>query len=73
VPGRPGGHVPVRGLGRRGPVNRGEGAATVSTTATQVGLTGGSFALTDLWTGAITAAGTTTLIWVCHAAANQPA
>jgi alpha-galactosidase len=32
--------------------NRGGGSATVSTTATQVGLSGSSFTLTDLWTGA---------------------
>ncbi|ELS57173.1 glycoside hydrolase family 27 protein [Streptomyces viridochromogenes] len=32
--------------------NRGEGTATVTTTAAQVGLSGGSFTLTDLWTGA---------------------
>ncbi|KOX30227.1 alpha-galactosidase, partial [Saccharothrix sp. NRRL B-16348] len=31
--------------------NRGGGTATVSTTATQIGLSGGSFTLTDLWTG----------------------
>jgi alpha-galactosidase len=31
--------------------NRGSGAATVATTAAQVGLSGGSFTLTDLWTG----------------------
>ena len=34
-----------------GLINRGGSAATISTTAAQVGLTGGSFALTDLWTG----------------------
>ncbi|QOV40475.1 lectin [Streptomyces ferrugineus] len=103
-----------------GLVNRGEGTATVTTTAAQVGLSGGSFTLTDLWTGgtsstsgqisasvpahgvavfkvtggsplaattarlrgtgsgrcldvdgASTAAGTKTLIWDCHTAANQ--
>ncbi|WP_229924397.1 glycoside hydrolase family 27 protein [Streptomyces sulfonofaciens] len=32
--------------------NRGGSAATVTTTAAEVGLSGGSFALTDLWTGA---------------------
>jgi alpha-galactosidase len=31
--------------------NRGGGSATISTTAAQVGLSGGSFTLTDLWTG----------------------
>jgi alpha-galactosidase len=31
--------------------NRGGGTATVSTTAAQVGLSGASFTLTDLWTG----------------------
>lgn len=31
--------------------NRGGGTATVTTTAAQVGLSGGSFTLTDLWTG----------------------
>ncbi|ONI80741.1 alpha-galactosidase [Saccharothrix sp. ALI-22-I] len=31
--------------------NRGSGTATVSTTAAQIGLSGGSFSLTDLWTG----------------------
>ena len=31
--------------------NRGGGTATVSTTAAQVGLSGGPFTLTDLWTG----------------------
>jgi alpha-galactosidase len=33
--------------------NRGSGTTTISTTATQIGLSGGSFTLTDLWTGAI--------------------
>jgi alpha-galactosidase len=100
--------------------NRGSNTATVTTTAAQVGLSGGSFTLTDLWTGgtsttsgqisagvpahgvavfkvtggsplasttarlrgtgsgrcldvdgAATAAGTKTLIWDCHTAANQ--
>ncbi|MCU7827167.1 glycoside hydrolase family 27 protein [Kitasatospora sp. DSM 101779] len=100
--------------------NRGSGTATVSATAAQVGLTGGPFTLTDLWTGdtsstsgqisagvpahgvavyrvsggsplasttarlrgtgsgrcldvdrAATTAGTATLIWDCHSAANQ--
>jgi alpha-galactosidase len=100
--------------------NRGSSTATVTTTAAQVGLSGGSFTLTDLWTGgtsttsgqisasvpahgvavfkvtggsplasttarlrgtgsgrcldvdgAATAAGTKTLIWDCHTAANQ--
>ena len=32
--------------------NRGGTATTISTTAAQVGLSGGSFTLTDLWTGA---------------------
>ncbi|MFW6724550.1 glycoside hydrolase family 27 protein [Streptomyces sp. MAR4 CNY-716] len=32
--------------------NRGDGTATVSASAAQIGLTGGSFTLTDLWTGA---------------------
>ncbi|MDI5977836.1 glycoside hydrolase family 27 protein [Amycolatopsis magusensis] len=31
--------------------NRGGGTATISATAAQVGLSGGSFTLTDLWTG----------------------
>jgi alpha-galactosidase len=31
--------------------NRGGAAATVSTTAAQIGLSGGSFSLTDLWSG----------------------
>ncbi|WP_369148626.1 ricin-type beta-trefoil lectin domain protein [Streptomyces sp. R44] len=31
--------------------NRGAGTATITTTATQVGLSGGQFTLTDLWTG----------------------
>ncbi|MFJ8807101.1 glycoside hydrolase family 27 protein [Streptomyces sp. NPDC102490] len=100
--------------------NRGGGTATITASAAQVGLTGGSFALTDLWTGATsstsgqisasvpahgvavfkmtggsplasttarlratgsgrcldvdraaTAAGSATLIWDCHTAANQ--
>ncbi|MGV4988543.1 glycoside hydrolase family 27 protein [Streptomyces sp. NRAIS4] len=100
--------------------NRGSGTATVTATAAQVGVTGGPFTLTDLWTGgtsstsgqisasvpahgvavfkmtggsplasttarlhgtgsgrcldvdhASTTAGTTTLIWDCHTAANQ--
>ncbi|GAB2744627.1 glycoside hydrolase family 27 protein [Streptomyces bullii] len=100
--------------------NRGSSTATVTTTAAQVGLSGGPFTLTDLWTGgtsttsgqisasvpahgvavfkvtggsplasttarlrgtgsgrcldvdgAATAAGTKTLIWDCHTAANQ--
>ncbi|GHK05302.1 alpha-galactosidase [Streptomyces sp. Y2F8-2] len=100
--------------------NRGSGTATITATAAQVGLTGGPFTLTDLWTGgtsstsgqisasvpahgvavfkmtggsplasttarlrgsgsgrcldvdgASTAAGTKTLIWDCHTAANQ--
>ncbi|MFC9916525.1 glycoside hydrolase family 27 protein [Streptomyces sp. NPDC127197] len=100
--------------------NRGSNTATVTTTAAQVGLSGGAFTLTDLWTGgtsttsgqisasvpahgvavfkvtggsplasttarlrgtgsgrcldvdlAATAAGTKTLIWDCHTAANQ--
>ncbi|WP_326799425.1 ricin-type beta-trefoil lectin domain protein [Streptomyces sp. NBC_01808] len=32
--------------------NRGNGTATVSASAAQIGLTGGAFTLTDLWTGA---------------------
>jgi alpha-galactosidase len=32
--------------------NRGNATATISTTAAQIGLSGGSFTLTDLWTGA---------------------
>jgi alpha-galactosidase len=100
--------------------NRGDGTANISTTAAQIGLSGSSFTLTDLWTGATsstsgqitasvpahgvavfkvsggtpqasqtgrlrgvgsgrcldvdnaaTAAGTATLIWDCHTAANQ--
>ncbi|PPS67428.1 MULTISPECIES: glycoside hydrolase family 27 protein [Streptomyces] len=100
--------------------NRGSNTATVTTTAAQVGLSGGAFTLTDLWTGgtsttsgqisasvpahgvavfkvtggsplasttarlratgsgrcldvdrAATAAGSATLIWDCHTAANQ--
>ncbi|MFF8940024.1 glycoside hydrolase family 27 protein [Streptomyces paradoxus] len=100
--------------------NRGSSTATITATAAQVGLTGGSFTLTDLWTGgtsstsgqisasvpahgvavykmtggsplasttgrlrgggsgrcldvdsAATAAGSKTLIWDCHTAANQ--
>ncbi|CAL9630687.1 hypothetical protein SUDANB108_06093 [Streptomyces sp. enrichment culture] len=35
-----------------GLLNRGSSTATVTTTAAQVGLTGGPFTLTDLWTGA---------------------
>ncbi|WP_410670056.1 glycoside hydrolase family 27 protein [Amycolatopsis sp. cmx-4-68] len=34
-----------------GLLNRGGGTATVSTTAAQIGLSGSSFTLTDLWTG----------------------
>ncbi|GAA1286981.1 glycoside hydrolase family 27 protein [Saccharothrix xinjiangensis] len=34
--------------------NRGGGSATISTTAAQVGLSGSSFTLTDLWTGGAT-------------------
>ncbi|MER7476379.1 ricin-type beta-trefoil lectin domain protein [Streptomyces sp. NPDC126510] len=100
--------------------NRGSSTATITATAAQVGLTGGSFTLTDLWTGgtsstsgqisasvpahgvavyrmtggsplasttgrlrgggsgrcldvdgAATAAGSKTLLWDCHTAANQ--
>ncbi|GAA3660811.1 glycoside hydrolase family 27 protein [Streptomyces chitinivorans] len=103
-----------------GLLNRGGSTTTITTTAAQVGLSGGSFTLTDLWTGttsstsgrisagvpahgvavfrmtggspldsttarlrgtgsgrcldvegASTAAGTATLIWDCHTAANQ--
>ena len=34
-----------------GLINRGSATTTITTTAAQVGLTGGSFTLTDLWTG----------------------
>ncbi|MEU2225934.1 ricin-type beta-trefoil lectin domain protein [Streptomyces sp. NPDC018347] len=100
--------------------NRGSSTATITAPAAQVGLTGGSFTLTDLWTGdtssssgqisasvpahgvavykmtggsplasttgrlrgggsgrcldvdnAATAAGSKTLLWDCHTAANQ--
>ncbi len=100
--------------------NRGSSTATITATAAQVGLTGSSFTLTDLWTGgtsstsgqisasvpahgvavykmtggsplasttgrlrgdgsgrcldvdgAATAAGSKTLLWDCHTAANQ--
>ncbi|WP_101257575.1 glycoside hydrolase family 27 protein [Streptomyces barkulensis] len=103
-----------------GLLNRGGSTTTITTTAAQVGLSGGPFTLTDLWTGttsstsgrisagvpahgvavfrmtggspldsttarlrgtgsgrcldveeASTAAGTATLIWDCHTAANQ--
>ncbi|MFP8886252.1 glycoside hydrolase family 27 protein [Streptomyces mangrovi] len=103
-----------------GLLNRGGSSTTITTTAAQVGLSGGAFTLTDLWTGATsstsgrisanvpahgvavfrmtggspldsttarlrgtgsgrcldveeasTAAGTATLIWDCHTAANQ--
>jgi alpha-galactosidase len=103
-----------------GLLNRGDSTTTITTTAAQVGLSGGPFTLTDLWTGttsstsgqisagvpahgvavfrmtggspldsttarlrgtgsgrcldvegASTAAGTATLIWDCHTAANQ--
>ncbi|GAA1167483.1 ricin-type beta-trefoil lectin domain protein [Streptomyces hebeiensis] len=37
--------------------NRGGGSTTITTTASQVGLSGGSFALTDLWTGATSTTG----------------
>jgi alpha-galactosidase len=37
--------------------NRGGGAATISTTAAQVGLSGAAFTLTDLWTGATSSTG----------------
>ncbi|WP_448316409.1 glycoside hydrolase family 27 protein [Streptomyces sp. CO7] len=40
-----------------GLLNRGGAAATVSTTAAQIGLSGGSFTLTDLWTGANSTSG----------------
>ncbi|MFE5207282.1 glycoside hydrolase family 27 protein [Streptomyces sp. NPDC056600] len=40
-----------------GLLNRGGGTATVSTTAAQIGLSGGSFTLTDLWTGANSTSG----------------
>ncbi|MEQ0564506.1 ricin-type beta-trefoil lectin domain protein [Amycolatopsis sp. NEAU-NG30] len=38
-----------------GLLNRGGGTATVSTTAAQIGLSGSSFTLTDLWSGATSA------------------
>lgn len=34
-----------------GLLNRGDGAATITTSATEIGLSGGSFTLTDLWNG----------------------
>jgi alpha-galactosidase len=37
--------------------NRGSGTTTISTTATQIGLSGASFTLTDLWTGATSSTG----------------
>ncbi|RKN06000.1 glycoside hydrolase family 27 protein [Streptomyces radicis] len=37
--------------------NRGGGTTTVTTTAAQIGLSGGSFTLTDLWTGATSTTG----------------
>ncbi|MFJ4693762.1 glycoside hydrolase family 27 protein [Streptomyces sp. NPDC088766] len=37
--------------------NRGESTATVTTSAAQVGLTGGPFTLTDLWTGTTSTTG----------------
>jgi alpha-galactosidase len=37
--------------------NRGSGTATITTTAAQAGLSGGSFSLTDLWTGATSTTG----------------
>jgi alpha-galactosidase len=37
--------------------NRGGGTATITTTAAQIGLSGGSFTLTDLWTGATSSTG----------------
>jgi alpha-galactosidase len=37
--------------------NRGGGTATISTTAAQIGLSGGSFTLTDLWTGGTSSTG----------------
>ncbi|MER5475859.1 lectin [Streptomyces sp. NPDC002734] len=40
-----------------GLLNRGGGTATVSTTAAQIGLSGSSFTLTDLWTGANSTSG----------------
>ncbi|NUT53283.1 MAG: alpha-galactosidase [Saccharothrix sp.] len=39
--------------------NRGGSAATISTTAAQIGLSGSSFTLTDLWTGATSSTGGT--------------
>ncbi|MEU2913394.1 glycoside hydrolase family 27 protein [Streptomyces massasporeus] len=108
------------GLVAVGLFNRGGNTTTITASAAQVGLTGGSFTLTDLWTGATsstsgqisasvpahgvavfkmtggsplasttarlrgagsgrcldvdrasTAAGTASLIWDCHTAANQ--
>jgi alpha-galactosidase len=35
--------------------NRGSGSTTINTTAAQIGLSGGSFTLTDLWNGATSA------------------
>jgi alpha-galactosidase len=37
--------------------NRGSGTTTITTTAAQIGLSGGSFTLTDLWTGATSSTG----------------
>jgi alpha-galactosidase len=37
--------------------NRGGGTTTISTTAAQIGLSGASFTLTDLWTGATSTSG----------------
>jgi alpha-galactosidase len=39
--------------------NRGGGSATISTTAAQIGLSGGSFTATDLWTGGVFGTGGT--------------
>ncbi|MFE9751046.1 glycoside hydrolase family 27 protein [Saccharothrix saharensis] len=39
--------------------NRGSGTTTISATASQVGLAGGSFTLTDLWSGATSTSGGT--------------
>ncbi|WP_410614187.1 glycoside hydrolase family 27 protein [Amycolatopsis sp. lyj-109] len=42
-----------------GLLNRGSGTTTISTTAAQIGLSGTSFTLTDLWTGGTSASGGT--------------
>ncbi|MEV4054800.1 ricin-type beta-trefoil lectin domain protein [Amycolatopsis sp. NPDC049688] len=53
-----------------GLLNRGGSAATISTTAAQIGLDGSSFTLTDLWTGGTSAtAGTITASVPAHGVA----